>query len=74
MENFGKKRQPGTHYPQYDHYLTVSILNKLKSKMEQLIINLCYQPLFFHYIFYPKATFRSGIFIFKEVRDQSLKT
>jgi hypothetical protein len=73
-QNYGEfwkkqKRQPGTHYPQYDHYLTVSILNKLKSKMEQSSIDLCYQPLFFHYIFYPKATFRSGIF--KEVRDQN---
>jgi hypothetical protein len=38
-KNYGEfwkkqKRQPGTHYPQYDHYLTVSILNKLKCKME----------------------------------------
>ena len=58
MENFGKKRQPRTHYPPSDYYLTVSILNKLKSKMEQSIINICYQPLFFHYnIFTQKPLF-----------------
>ena len=35
--------------------------------MEQLSVDICYQ-LFLLY-FYPKATFRSGIFVFKETRD-----
>jgi hypothetical protein len=34
--------------------------------MEQSIINLCYQPLFFHYNLYSKATLMN-FYIFKEL-------